>query len=192
MVNSSGIREREVKLTPFGSGIEGREMRKIFVTTVVVASMVAGLGGASAATVKLTTAQKTELKYLVEEEKLARDVYNYLAENVTSQKFSNIAKSEQSHMDNISALLKKYNVFNPTTNRAPGVFKNTELQKLYNDLIAEGSASVAAAFGVGVKIEKLDIADLKKMQSAKNPADMEAAIALLIKGSENHLAAFSR
>lgn len=167
-------------------------MRKIFVATVVAASMVAGLGGASAATVKLTTTQKAQLQYLVEEEKLARDVYNYLAENVTSQKFSNIAKSEQTHMDNISALLKTYKVFNPTINRKPGVFKNVELQKLYNDLIAEGSANVAAAFGVGVKIETLDIEDLKKMQSAKNPADMAAAISLLIKGSENHLAAFSR
>ena len=191
-MDSLVIRDRAVKLTPFGSGNEGKEMRKIFVTTLVVTSLVTGFNSASAATVKLTATQKAQLQYLVEEEKLARDVYNYLASNVTSQKFSNIAKSEQTHMDNISALLKTYKAFNPTINRKPGVFKNVELQKLYNDLIAEGSASVAAAFGVGVKIEELDISDLKKMQSSKNPADMQAAIALLIKGSENHLAAFSR
>ena len=95
-------------------------------------------------------------------------------------------------MDNISALLKKYNFFNPTTTRAPGVFRDAELQKLYNDLIAQGSVSVAAAMQVGVAIEELDIADLKKMMVTPAPADVKLAYDLLLKGSYNHLAAFSR
>ena len=95
-------------------------------------------------------------------------------------------------MDNISALLKKYNYFNPTTTRAPGVFRDVELQKLYNDLIAQGSVSVAAAMQVGVAIEELDIADLKKMMANPAPADVKLAWDLLLKGSINHLAAFSR
>jgi hypothetical protein len=139
-----------------------------------------------------TTAQKVQLQYLVEEEKLARDVYAYLAANVTSQKFSNIVKSEQTHLDNISALLKKYNFFNPTTTRAAGVFRDSELQALYNQLTAEGSVSVAEAFAVGVKIEELDISDLQKMMVAPAPADVKYAWDLLLKGSQNHLAAFSR
>jgi hypothetical protein len=158
----------------------------------MAAALFTTMASAQAATVKPTLAQKAQLQYLVEEEKLARDVYTYLAANVTSQKFSNIARSEQTHMDNISAILKTYNFYNPTTNRAVGVFKNVELQKLYNQLIAEGSASITAAFGVGVKIEEMDITDLKKMTSTAQPADMQAAIALLLKGSQNHLAAFTR
>ncbi len=169
-------------------------MRKSLMATAVVATLITGVTSASAVTIptRPTLAQKAQLQYLVEEEKLARDVYNYFAANVTSQKFSNIARSEQTHMDNIAALLKSYNFYNPTTNRAPGVFRNTELQKLYNSLIEEGSASVAAAFGVGVKIEEMDISDLKKMETSAAPAAMQSAIALLIKGSQNHLAAFTR
>jgi hypothetical protein len=169
-------------------------MRKSLIATAVVATLITGVTSASAVTIptRPTLAQKAQLQYLVEEEKLARDVYNYFAANVTSQKFSNIARSEQTHMDNIAALLKSYNFYNPTTNRAPGVFRNTELQKLYNSLIEEGSASVAAAFGVGVKIEEMDISDLKKMETSAAPAAMQSAIALLIKGSQNHLAAFTR
>lgn len=169
-------------------------MRKSAIAVVIAAGLLAGVAPAEAATAptRPTAAQKLQLQYLVEEEKLARDVYAYLAANVTSQKFSNITKSEQTHMDNISALLRKYNYFNPTTTRAPGVFRDAELQKLYNDLIAQGSVSVAAAMQVGIAIEELDIADLKKMMVSPAPADVKLAYDLLLKGSYNHLAAFSR
>ena len=169
-------------------------MRKSAIAVLMTAGLLAGVAPAEAATAptRPTAAQKLQLQYLVEEEKLARDVYAYLAANVTSQKFSNITKSEQTHMDNISALLKKYNFFNPTTTRAPGVFRDAELQKLYNDLIAQGSVSIAAAMQVGVAIEELDIADLKKMMVSPAPADVKLAYDLLLKGSYNHLAAFSR
>lgn len=169
-------------------------MRKSAIAVVMAAGLIAGVAPAEAATAptRPTSAQKLQLQYLVEEEKLARDVYAYLAANVTSQKFSNITKSEQTHMDNISALLKKYNFFNPTLTRAPGVFRDTELQKLYNDLTAQGSVSIAAAMQVGVAIEELDIADLKKMMVTPAPADVKLAYDLLLKGSYNHLAAFSR
>jgi hypothetical protein len=125
-------------------------------------------------------------------EKLARDVYLYLAENVTSSKFANIAKSEQTHMDQIAVILKTYNFFNPTLKRAPGVFRDKSLQALYNQLIEQGSADVAAAFQVGRDIENLDIKDIKVMLKATMPADMKLALNNLLKGSINHLAAFSR
>jgi hypothetical protein len=45
---------------------------------------------------------------------------------------------------------------------------------------------------VGVAIEELDIADIKKMAVNPAPADVKLAWDLLLKGSINHLAAFSR
>jgi hypothetical protein len=139
-----------------------------------------------------TTAQKAQLQYIVEEEKLARDVYLYLAENVTSTKFANIARSEQTHMDLISGVLKTYKYWNPTLVRKPGVFYNKTLQALYTALIAKGSTDVAAAFQVGRDIENLDIKDLQVMLKATMPADMKYALDRLLNGSINHLAAFSR
>jgi len=164
------------------------------VRTLVVLALIAGVGfapSANAAT-KPTTAQKLQLQYIVEEEKLARDVYAYLAANVTTQKFSNITKSEQSHMDQIAGVLKTYNFFNPTLSRAPGVFRDPKLQALYNDLIAKGSVDYISAMGVGVAIEELDISDLAKMMGVAMPADMKLALDNLMKGSVNHLAAFKR
>lgn len=141
---------------------------------------------------RLTTEQRKELKYIIEEEKLARDVYTYLAENVTTQKFANIAKSEQTHMDQIAALLVTYKIKNPTTGNAPGEFENADLQKLYDQLIVQGAESVAAAMAVGVLIEETDIADLVKSLKMKFPADVNLVLNKLLNGSKNHLAAFNR
>jgi hypothetical protein len=169
-------------------------MRVKSLRAAVALAVIAAIGMApiANAATRPTTAQKLQLQYLVEEEKLARDVYAYLSANVTSQKFSNIVNSEQTHMDQISALLKTYNFFNPTISRAPGVFRNKELQALYTALIAKGSTDVLAAYQVGVDIENLDISDLKKMMNVSMPADMKLALDNLLKGSYNHLAAFSR
>ena len=166
---------------------------KRFIAAVVLAAIAAvGFAPLANAATRPTTAQKLQLQYLIEEEKLARDVYLYLAENVTSSKFANIAKSEQTHMDQIAVLLKKYNYFNPTLTRAEGVFRDKTLQGLYNQLIELGSADVLAAMQVGRDIENLDIKDLQEMLKATMPADMKLALNNLLKGSQNHLAAFSR
>jgi hypothetical protein len=160
------------------------------VALVVIASF--GMAPMANAATRPTTAQKLQLQYLVEEEKLARDVYLYLAANVTSTKFANIARSEQTHMDLIAGVLKTYNYFNPTTTRAPGVFRDKTLQSLYTALTAKGATDVWAAYQVGIEIENLDISDLHNMLEDSMPADMKYALDRLLNGSINHLAAFSR
>ena len=169
-------------------------MRAKKFTAAVVLSVIAAVGFAplANAAVRPTTAQKLQLQYLIEEEKLARDVYLYLAANVTTSKFSNIAKSEQTHMDQIAAVLKTYNYFNPTTTRAQGVFRDKTLQSLYTALTAKGSTDIWAAYQVGIEIENLDIGNLQNMLDDAMPADMKYALDRLLNGSINHLAAFSR
>jgi hypothetical protein len=166
--------------------------KKFGVMALLVLVSGIGLSPISNAVTKPTAAQKLELKYLVEEEKLARDVYTYLSENVTTQRFANILKSEQTHMDSLANLMKTYNIYNPTLTRKPGVFQNTKLQTLYKDLIKKGSVDYASALSVGIAIEKLDIADIKKMLKSTMPADMKFVLENLLKGSQNHLAAFRR
>jgi hypothetical protein len=166
--------------------------RRFTAIIALAAIMAAGFAPVANAVTKPTTAQKLQLQYLVEEEKLARDVYLFLAESVTSTKFANIARSEQTHMDLIGVVLKTYRYFNPTLTRAPGVFRDKTLQALYTALTAKGSADVWAAYQVGIEIENLDISDLKNMLDDPMPADMKLALERLLNGSINHLSAFSR
>lgn len=166
-------------------------MRK---SALLIAAAVTVMAAAPAqgATVRLTATEKANLIYLMEEEKLARDVYNFLATVTPTQKFTNIAASEQHHMDTIAALLKTYGIADPTKGRAPGSFKNATLANLYKTLTAAGSADYASAMQAGITIETLDITDLKTDLTQTKRADIISALNLLLQASEKHLAAFSR
>ena len=170
-------------------------LNRKYVSTLVTAALAGALALAPAASAAvpttLTTTQKAQLKFLVEEEKMARDIYLYLATKTTTRKFSNIARSEQTHMNYMAVLLTKYKLWNPTTNRKAGVFYNQDIQKLYNTLIAEGSVGVLEAYGVGVKVEEVDIASLDELLVNPMPADVKAALDLLLAASHNHLEAFT-
>lgn len=132
-----------------------------------------------------------ELRYLIEEEKLAFDVYTILNQTWGSQTFANILQSETNHQSQVLAVMKTYGVSDPRSSEI-GVFENDDLQKLFDTLIAQGKTSERDAFKVGVIIEETDIADLKAMLASNPPADVTSMMNSLLSGSQNHLAAFSK
>ena len=84
----------------------------------------------------LTTAQRTALAGMAEEEKLAHDVYVALAASTGDQRFTRIAASEAQHLSAVRTLLARYGIADPTAGKADGQFKNNHLQILYDDLLA--------------------------------------------------------
>jgi hypothetical protein len=139
----------------------------------------------------LSQAEMDGLRFMREEEKLARDVYLALYERWGSPIFSNIAKSEQTHMDAVGTLLTTFGITDPAS-ELPGVFSNAQLQALYNELDARGGVSLAEAFTVGAYIEDLDIRDLAtELGKTENP-NIIAVYESLQRGSRNHLRAFNR
>lgn len=139
------------------------------------------------ATADATTEQ---LVYLIEEEKLAHDVYQAMFDLWGSKVFGNILQSEQSHQSQVLTVMNTRDIKDPRSSKA-GVFANADLQNLYNQLIAKGSKSAVDAYEVGVAIEELDIDDLTKMLATAKDADVIAMMEHLRKGSENHLRAFN-
>ena len=144
----------------------------------------------SAAT--LPAATKASLIFMVEEEKLARDVYTTLYAKTGLRQFANINKAEQTHMDLMRGLLKTYGIKDPTVGKAVGKFNNASLTALYKKLIADGGVSLVAALDAGIAVEKKDIADIDKILKVTQPADVKLVFDRLIAGSYNHLAAFTR
>lgn len=138
----------------------------------------------------LSTQEQADLLFLVEEEKLARDVYAYAYAAHGLMVFSNINTSEQTHMDRISALLSTYGIANPTTNKAAGEFVNADLQALYNQLTAKVDLSLVDALTVGATIEDLDISDIDRLRGNTTKADLLSAYENLTCGSGNHMRAF--
>jgi len=147
---------------------------------------------AQAAIPTISANTKAQLLYLIEEEKLAHDVYTALDAVSISPKFKNISDAEQTHMDAVALLLKTYGIKNPTIGKAPGEFTDKSLTALYKTLVAKGKLSELDAISVGILIEKKDLADLAILSKTVKKADIKFTIANLKKGSENHLAAFQR
>jgi len=148
--------------------------------------------GSNAADSMSTNAElAADLRYLREEEKLARDVYLQLADVWKQPIHANIAGSEQSHTDAVKALLVARGIADPVVDDTRGVFVDVTLAKLYQDLVAQGSTSLLDALIVGATIEDLDIRDIAAMQARTNAADVLAVYASLACGSRNHMRSFS-
>ncbi len=139
----------------------------------------------------LTDQEIDSLKYMREEEKLARDVYLTLYEKWNNINiFYNIGQSEQKHMDSIKKLMDKYGIDDPAQGNDIGVYTNQELQDLFNQLTTEGKQSLINALTVGGKIEELDIIDLENYIGLTDKSDIKQVYNNLLEGSKNHLIAF--
>lgn len=132
------------------------------------------------------------LQYMAEEEKLAHDLYVALGDEWGSRQFANVSRAETQHLDAVRALLDRYDVDDPTEGAAAGEFTDPDLQALYDDLLASGLTSLAAAADAGITVEQTDIADLTEALETTDAPDVEQVLTDLLEGSQRHLAAFER
>lgn len=138
----------------------------------------------------ITKEEISALIFMREEEKLAHDVYQAMYALWGKPIFQNISYSEQTHTEAVLALLDTYGLPDPASDQ-PGVFSDPGLQKLYDQLVAQGSQSQTEALRVGAAIEEIDILDLQaRLEQTSNPEIQQVFTSLLL-GSGNHLKAFS-
>jgi len=140
---------------------------------------------------RITKEQRQDLRFMFQEEKLARDVYIALGEMWEQRTFLHIQKAEQTHMNAVKRLMKKYHVRIPVDDDSLGEFADEDLQNLYDQLIEQGSDSLEEALKVGVLIEETDIDDLKERRKGA-PRDIRRTYNRLLRGSYKHLDAFNR
>ena len=138
----------------------------------------------------LTTLEKNDLTFLREEELLAHDVYVYANNKYGSVVFSNISSSELKHTNAIKGLLDKYSVVDPAVSHVSGVFNDTLLQSLYNQLVIKVNESKISAYYVGATIEDLDINDIHRFYANTQNSDLISVYANLTCGSRNHIRSF--
>ncbi|MBI1222378.1 MAG: DUF2202 domain-containing protein [Bacteroidetes bacterium] len=144
----------------------------------------------NATTLTLTEQEKSDLLFLREEEKLARDIYLHAWEKYKHMTFDHISNSEQTHMDRALDLIHKYGLTDPAISER-GVFNNPNLQVLYNQLLSKTNQSELDALIVGATIEDLDINDIDKLLTHTSNPDLITVYSDLNCGSRNHMRAFS-
>lgn len=140
----------------------------------------------------LNDAEIDHLQFMREEELLALDVYTYLKDLYAVPVFKNIVKAEQFHTSVIKVIIDKYNLVDPGMDHVFGEFENETLQELYSQLTTAGSISLIDALTVGATIEDLDIYDLGECKLDTDNEDILLVFNSLMKGSRNHLRAFTK
>ena len=134
--------------------------------------------------------ERNGLVLMREEEKMAHDVYSFLYDKWNIMIFNNIASSEQTHTDAVLELLDKYDIDDPASGKNIGVYNDTSLQRMYNQLLINGNYSLLSALTVGATIEDLDIYDLEKLILKVDNQDIAFVYNNLLKASRNHMRAF--
>jgi hypothetical protein len=131
------------------------------------------------------------LLYMLEEEKLAHDVYMVLYDFWGQPIFKNIASSELNHIEALENLMEIYGIHNPVEYVTSGHFDNQTLQDLYNQLVEIGSVSLVEAIKVGTAVEEIDILDLEEYLAQTQSTDLTFVYENLLAGSRNHLRSFA-
>lgn len=139
--------------------------------------------------ISLTKKDNDALQFMLEEEKLARDTYDYLDGLYNINQFSNIKRSEQSHMDAVINLLEQFDI--PYSVLPNGKFINNDIQKLYDQFVLKGKIDNINALEVGATIEDLDIVDLEKYMADLSNSSIISVFEFLQCGSRNHLRSFT-
>ena len=71
----------------------------------------------------LSAQEIADLLHMVEEEKLAGDVYETLYEKTGIQNFGNIVQAERRHQSAVQSLLKRYGIADPTLGKGLACLK---------------------------------------------------------------------
>jgi hypothetical protein len=138
---------------------------------------------------ELTESDIAGLLWMREEEQLAHDVYTALGADWGLQIFDNIAASESTHIELVTALLERFGIEDPLAGAPAGTFTIPALQELYDELVDDGRNSLIDALEVGALIEEIDIVDLRAQATAIT--DIRTTYDQLERGSRNHLRAFT-
>lgn len=139
----------------------------------------------------LSTAERDALLFMVEEEKMARDLYAAFYAKWQAPVFDRIRQSEQKHMESVGYLLEKYELKNSTTDLKAGEFSVPELQTLYQSILDKGMASVTEAYAAGALVEETDIDDLQSaLKNDVDNADLTLVFNNLSAASGRHLKSF--
>jgi hypothetical protein len=147
------------------------------------------ISGTAAAT--LSPREEEGVLFIWEEEKVARDLYKELYRVTEQIIFMDLARSEQSHMDQAKTLIDEYDLELPVEDE-PGVFSNHTLIGLYNDLLAQGTQSQEDALKVAATFEEISIVDLERELEVADNDDVRVVFQGLLAGSRKHLRSYVR
>lgn len=138
----------------------------------------------------LSDTERRNIMFILEEEKMARDLYFEFSKKYENKVFNNMYQGEQSHMKAMQKLVSRYNLEDPTAKRDVGEFHNRQIQKMHGELLEQGNKNFVEALKVGAEVEERDIDDIQDNIKNTSKADILFVYENLKRSSKNHLRAF--
>lgn len=141
---------------------------------------------------KLSDEEIKGIRFMAEEEKMARDIYLEFEQWYDLPVFRNIGKAESFHMQMMSDLAGQFGITlsDSFLSDAPGEYQNEDLTAMYNKLTDQGETSLTEALRAGALIEEADISDLQERMENTQNQEIRDVYSRLIMASGNHLRAF--
>lgn len=174
---------QEVTHTPHPSGASGQKFQ---------GREFAGQAAPDAAAVPVYTEETiASLRFMIQEEKLAGDLYETFHEQTGLDIFATISGAEDRHMATLLTQAERAGIdVSDLTALPEGQFLDDGLQAMYAKLLTAGSISPEAALDVGREIESAAIAGLAVAMNDVADTQLVGVYERLSAGSEHHLAAF--
>ena len=160
----------------------------------MLSSLFVGQISLAQTTANLSEEETKGILLMLEDEKLARDVYLAMDGKWNSTICSHISNSEQRHFDEMKSLAKQFSLTipSPISNEERGKFQDEKLQQAYDEMVEIGNMSLENALRIGVNVEELDIQDLTEAMEQTKYEDILRVYAQLKQASEKYLQSFTK
>jgi hypothetical protein len=145
----------------------------------------------STAPLTLSASAQAALRFQVDEERMAGELYQVFGAKQDAQPFKNIPRAEARHRQLLENLATRAGLA-PAKTTTAGRFETPAVQARYDALLARGQTSLIEALKVGALVEEQDIADLRVLAAATDSPELKSAVTALEQGSRHHLNAFVR
>ncbi|MDF0591259.1 DUF2202 domain-containing protein [Candidatus Methanocrinis natronophilus] len=142
-----------------------------------------------AATGALSAAEVEGMAFILEEERMARDLYLEFYKTTRLAVFHDVAVSEEIHIASILTLMERRGL--PAPPEAPGVYADEALQRMYEELLA-AAESPEAALRAAAQVEEASVHDLSTEIEGTLEPDLISVYGGLMVGSQKHLRTFVR
>ncbi len=151
----------------------------------IIAIIAAAYSGLSQVKFAFSPEDQKSVEHMIEEERLAVELYQMLAKVWDQPIFKEILAEEKVHLVRVQRLGKKYHV--EESQREYGEYLDQNLQNLFNGFRIRANASEKEALLVAAEFEERDIVDLQKYFNTTDNADLIITYEFLLEEAKDHL-----
>ncbi|MFB6226179.1 MAG: DUF2202 domain-containing protein [Candidatus Paceibacteria bacterium] len=130
-----------------------------------------------------------DLIYLIEEEKVARDLSYKFSQKYDEKIFTEVYKAENTHLKAVQRFIRNYKLDDPTSKNGVGEFKNPQLQKIYDEKLSSGKENKNKAYQSLLWVLEKNINDININKDSTDKDDILFVYNNLIRSSKNHIRA---